>query len=91
MLELKQIYYSVPQKNSDKRKYILSDINLQFPDGTTTVITGHNGSGKSTLVKLLMGIENPNPARYCSTVRTSRTRTSRKGRKRALRLPFSNP
>ncbi len=59
MLELKQIYYSVPQKNSDKRKYILSDINLQFPDGTTTVITGHNGSGKSTLVKLLMGIEKP--------------------------------
>lgn len=59
MLELKHITYSVPQDGTTERKVILSDVSLSFPDGTTTVITGHNGSGKSTLVKLIMGIDNP--------------------------------
>lgn len=58
MLELRNICYSVADGPFD-RKNILSDINLSFPDGTTTVITGHNGSGKSTLVKLIMGMEKP--------------------------------
>ena len=59
MLELKHITYTVPQEGGKERKTILSDVSLSFPDGTTTVITGHNGSGKSTLVKLIMGIEQP--------------------------------
>lgn len=58
MLELRHIYYSVEDGVSG-RKNILTDINLVFPDGSTTVITGHNGSGKSTLVKLIMGMEKP--------------------------------
>ena len=57
MLELKDISYSVSE--ADGKKDILSHIDLDFPDGTTTVITGHNGSGKSTLVKLIMGMESP--------------------------------
>ena len=57
MLELKDISYSVSE--ADGKKDILSHIDLAFPDGTTTVITGHNGSGKSTLVKLIMGMESP--------------------------------
>lgn len=57
MLELKNVTYSVA--DGDRRKKILSDVSLLFPDKSITVVTGHNGSGKSTLVKLIMGIEKP--------------------------------
>ena len=57
MLELKNVTYSVA--DGDRRKNILSDVSLLFPDKSITVVTGHNGSGKSTLVKLIMGIEKP--------------------------------
>ena len=59
MLKLEHIYYDVDADRPDKARHILSDVSLEFPDRTVTVITGHNGSGKSTLVKLIMGIDRP--------------------------------
>ena len=59
MLKLENICYDVDADRPDRAKRILSDVSLEFPDRSLTVITGHNGSGKSTLVKLILGIDKP--------------------------------
>lgn len=59
MIKLENLSYKVSDKETGKEKYILKDLNLEFPKNKVTVITGHNGSGKSTLIKLLMGIISP--------------------------------
>lgn len=41
------------------QKDILSDINLNIPNGKVTAIVGASGSGKTTLVKLLLGFYEP--------------------------------
>lgn len=56
MLKLKNISYKVLDDKTGNEKYILKNLNVEFPKNKMTVITGHNGSGKSTLIKLLMGI-----------------------------------
>ena len=56
MIKLENISYKVSDKETGKEKYILKNLNLEFPKNKVTVITGHNGSGKSTLIKLIMGI-----------------------------------
>ena len=63
MLKLENICYDVDADRPDRAKRILSDVSLEFPDHSLTVITGHNGSGKSTLVKLIMGIDKPTSGR----------------------------
>ena len=63
MLQLKNICYDVDADRPDKARRILSDVSLDFPEKTVTVITGHNGSGKSTLIKLIMGIDSPTSGR----------------------------
>lgn len=40
-------------------RWILRDINLSIPAGTTTAVVGASGSGKSTLADLLMGLLSP--------------------------------
>lgn len=59
MIKLENIDYTVSDRDSLQPKHILRDINVTFPKGKVTVITGHNGSGKSTLIKLIMGIIQP--------------------------------
>ncbi len=63
MIKLENIGYAVKDSRTGKKNVILSDINLTFPDGSITVITGANGSGKSTLIKLICGIETPTEGR----------------------------
>ena len=58
MLSLKAVSYQMKEQVERPVK-ILSVIDLAFPDGTITVMTGQNGSGKSTLIKLIMGLEKP--------------------------------
>ena len=36
---------------------ILKDVNIDFPDGSTTVIIGGSGCGKSTLLRCLNLLE----------------------------------
>lgn len=50
MLELHSLAAGYSGKN------VLSDISLQFPEGTVTAIVGPNGCGKSTLLKAVAGI-----------------------------------
>ena len=38
---------------------VLSDVNLQIPEGKVTAIVGSSGSGKTTLLKLLLGLYQP--------------------------------
>ncbi len=59
MIKLKDITYTVKDNETGENRTILQDINVEFPAGKITVITGHNGSGKSTLIRLLMGINKP--------------------------------
>ena len=59
MIKLENISYKVSDKETGKEKYILKNLNIEFPKNKVTVITGHNGSGKSTLIKLIMGIISP--------------------------------
>lgn len=58
MLELKNLYFTVPKSedNSDGLRNIIDGINFTFEDGKFYVITGPNGSGKTTLAKLIMGV-----------------------------------
>ncbi len=59
MIEIKKLSYKVIDRDTGEEKVVLSDLNLSFPKGKITVITGHNGSGKSTLIKLIMGTIKP--------------------------------
>jgi ABC-2 type transport system ATP-binding protein len=46
-----------------RRRYALSDITLEIPDGGVTALVGPNGAGKSTLLKLCIGFERPTSGR----------------------------
>ena len=59
MIEVKNLSYIVKEDKSSEEKIVLDNLNLSFPKGKITVITGQNGSGKSTLIKILMGINQP--------------------------------
>lgn len=48
-VEFKNVSFKYP----DTDKYVLKNINLKIPSGTTLGIIGHTGSGKSTLINLL--------------------------------------
>jgi ATP-binding cassette subfamily B protein len=41
------------------QKDVLSNINLQIPEGRVTAVVGASGSGKTTLMKLLLGLHQP--------------------------------
>lgn len=55
MLELKNIFFDVPDAKGTKE--IIKGLDLNIEDGKFVVITGPNGGGKSTLAKLIMGVE----------------------------------
>ena len=46
-----------------RRRFALSDITLEIPDGGVTALVGPNGAGKSTLLKLCIGFERPTSGR----------------------------
>jgi lipopolysaccharide transport system ATP-binding protein len=52
-----RVLYWGKQKSQDF--WVLKDINLSFPRGTTVGLVGRNGSGKSTLLKLISKILYP--------------------------------
>lgn len=59
MLELKDIYFTVPDEetgNGHAEKTILNGISFTFEKGKFYAITGPNGGGKTTLAKTIMGI-----------------------------------
>lgn len=54
MIQLHNVYKRYPQGLD-----ALADINLEIPQGSLTLLTGHSGAGKSTLLKLIAAIERP--------------------------------
>ena len=83
MLELKHISYAV--REGDSELGILNDISLTIDDHRLVVFTGPNGGGKTTLAKIIMA------ARFCGTVRISRTWESRSGPVWASATASSSP
>lgn len=55
-LVLKDLHFKYPGTGP---KYVLKDINCEFPIGKTTAIVGSSGSGKTTLLKLLLKTHAP--------------------------------
>ena len=45
------------------KKFILSDVNLYIPQGTSVGIIGESGAGKTTLLKLVCGLLKPDDGR----------------------------
>lgn len=58
MLELKNLYFTVPTSDngSTGTRNIIDGIDFNFEKGKFYAITGPNGSGKTSLAKLIMGI-----------------------------------
>jgi len=46
-------------KKSFGSKVVLKDVNLEIPQGSTTVILGLSGQGKSTIIKHIVGLLKP--------------------------------
>lgn len=59
MLELKDLFFSVPVADPDNgaaMRTIIDGVSFSFERGKFYAVTGPNGSGKTTLSKLIMGI-----------------------------------
>lgn len=54
MIQFQNVYKRYPQGLD-----ALADINVEIPQGSLTLLTGHSGAGKSTLLKLIAAIERP--------------------------------
>lgn len=54
-ISVRGLSFAYPQTE----KKVLSEVNMDFPQGKVIGIVGANGSGKSTLVKLLAGLYSP--------------------------------
>ena len=54
MIFIKNIY-----KKYRSKKYVLKNINLNFPDKGLVTILGASGSGKTTLLNLIGGLDKP--------------------------------
>ena len=53
-LKLEEVFFSY-----ETDKPILTDVNIEIPKGSKTVLIGKNGSGKSTIIKLLTRMYEP--------------------------------
>lgn len=58
-IRLDHVFFAYPQPETEKQKYVLSDINLRIPWGQTVALVGENGSGKSTLCHIIAGLYSP--------------------------------
>ena len=50
-------------KRFDSGQEALSDVSVEFAEGSMTFLTGHSGAGKSTFLKLLLGADSPTRGR----------------------------
>lgn len=58
-IRLDDVSFAYPHPETEKQKFVLSDINLQIPWGQTVALVGENGSGKSTLCHIIAGLYSP--------------------------------
>lgn len=52
-IKFKDVYFSYEHTNSDKDKYILNNLNIEFKRGKIVALVGSSGCGKSTIVNLI--------------------------------------
>ncbi len=91
MIKLENISYKVSDKETGKEKYILKNLNLEFPKNKVTVITGHNGSGKSTLIKLIMGIISPTSGKIYANEKDITSLSTSERANEGLTIAFQQP
>lgn len=91
MIKLENISYKVSDKETGKEKYILKNLNLEFPKNKVTVITGHNGSGKSTLIKLIMGIISPTSGKIYANGKDITSLSTSERANEGLTIAFQQP
>ena len=91
MIKLENISYKVSDKETGKEKYILKNLNLEFPKNKVTVITGHNGSGKSTLIKLIMGIISPTSGKIYADGKDITSLSTSERANEGLTIAFQQP
>jgi ATP-binding cassette subfamily C protein len=58
-VELKDVDFSYP----GQRALVLAKLNVSFPAGSVSVITGATGAGKTTLADLVLGLQRPQHGR----------------------------
>jgi len=58
-IKLDNVFFTYPQSEMGKNKFVLSNINLSIPWGQTVALVGENGSGKSTLCNIIAGLYLP--------------------------------
>lgn len=58
-IRLDHVFFAYPHPETEKQKFVLSDINLRIPWGQTVALVGENGSGKSTLCHIIAGLYSP--------------------------------
>ena len=51
--QMKRLTGSVRNREENRYRWVLKDINLDIKPGSTTALIGINGSGKTTLLKIL--------------------------------------
>ena len=91
MIKLENISYKVSDKETGKEKYILKNLNLEFPKNKVTVITGHNGSGKITLIKLIMGIISPTSGKIYANGKDITSLSTSERANEGLTIAFQQP
>lgn len=58
-IRLEDLTFRYPETDS----FVLSDVSLHFPAGSTVALVGDNGAGKTTIVKLLLRLYDPTSGR----------------------------
>jgi ABC-type lipopolysaccharide export system ATPase subunit len=59
-------------KNYGRRR-VVDDVSLQVEKGEVVGLLGANGAGKTTTFYMIVGLERPDAATFCSAIRTSQT------------------
>ena len=57
-----------------KRKTVMENVSMTFPDGRSVGLLGRNGAGKSTLLQMIAGTMPPTSGKIVTTGRISCSR-----------------
>ena len=91
IIEAKNVSFEFNNDDSESKKVIIKNLNLDIKRGSFTCILGHNGSGKSTLAKLFNGLYVPTSGDvFVNGINTKEEKSSIKI-KNTVGMVFQNP
>lgn len=89
IIEIKNLCFEY--SDDETTNTVISDLSLDIPRGSFTVVLGHNGSGKSTLAKLLNGMLKPKSGSVIVDSMDTTDENNEIEIKRRVGLVFQNP